>query len=367
MFCVTAATFAWSALLLSGVHTDAPAHATETEHEHAGLWAGFRAIRAEPRLRLLIGLYGAQALAAGTLTVLVVATALDLLSMGNAGVGLLEAMSGIGSVAGAAIVLALVRRKRLAADFGLGLVAWGAPLAVIGLLPHSAVALVAFAVLGVGNTLVDVSAITLLQRATPVEVAGRVFGVLESVLVGALGVGALLAPALIALIGVRGTLLSVGIALPALAVALQAEAGRGRRGRRDPRRPPGRRPRRAVPRDTAAAGRRSAGHAAAPSRRGRRRGALRARRRRRPVLHRHRRRGRDRPACRSEGRGGALLRGRDRPAARHPEDGDGSRYDPIRALGARAGRLPRAPCSATPAATRLPPRSPPSGSARMVA
>ena len=96
---------------------------------------------------------------------------------------------------------------------------------------------------------------------------------------------------------------------------------------------------------------------------GRRRGALRARRRRRPVLHRHGRRGRDRPARGSEDRRGAVLRGRDRPAARHPEDGDGAR----RGRRAFSGRS-----SATTSSTAvlgharshgLPPRSPPPGSA----
>jgi MFS family permease len=221
VFCVTAATFAWSAALISRVRAGVPTPFRDAEEgEHHGIWAGLRTIRTEPRLRLLIGLYGAQAVAVGALSVLVVATALDLLSLGNAGVGLLEAMSGLGSLVGAAVVLSLVGRKRLASDFGLGLVAWGVPLAILGLVPNVAVALVALAVLGAGNTAVDVSAMTLLQRAAPGEVAGRVFGVLESVFVGALGAGSLLAPALIAAIGLRGALVAIGVTLPLL-VALR--------------------------------------------------------------------------------------------------------------------------------------------------
>ena len=56
---------------------------------------------------------------------------------------------------------------------------------------------------GAGNTVVDVAAITLLQRSAPAEVIGRVFGVLESIMLAAIGAGSILAPALIALIGVR--------------------------------------------------------------------------------------------------------------------------------------------------------------------
>lgn len=218
VFCVTVATFAWSALLLSGVHTAAPPRRTEAvPDEHVGVWAGLRTIRAAPRLRLVIGLYGAQCLVAGVMNVVIVATAIDLLGLGNAGVGLLEAVLGVGALAGAAVVLALVGRKRLAADFGFGLVLWSAPFAVLGLLPHTAVALVALVVVGTGNTLVDVTAITLVQRAAPAEVVARVFGVFESMLVGAVGAGALLAPVLIAALGIRGALVAVGVALPALA------------------------------------------------------------------------------------------------------------------------------------------------------
>ena len=41
--------------------------------------------------------------------------------------------------------------------------------------------------IGAGNTVVDVAAITLLQRAAPAHVIGRVFGVLESIMLAAIG------------------------------------------------------------------------------------------------------------------------------------------------------------------------------------
>jgi MFS family permease len=182
------------------------------------LLAGVRAIRREPRLQLLIGLYGAQLLVAGASGVLVVVVALRMLQLGSAGVGLLEAASGIGSILGAGVMLALVARKRLGANFGVGIVLWGAPLVLVGLLTNTGVAIVAWLILGLGNTLVDVSAMTLIQRATPSAVAARVFGVLESVFVGGLAVGALLAPLLVNTAGPRTALIVTGALLPALAI-----------------------------------------------------------------------------------------------------------------------------------------------------
>ena len=96
---------------------------------------------------------------------------------------------------------------------------WGVPLIVIGALPSPFVAVVALAVLGIGNTLVDISSMTLIQRTAVPEVAGRIFGVLESSIVASLALGALAAPALITWLGTRGALLAVGVILPALAVA----------------------------------------------------------------------------------------------------------------------------------------------------
>jgi len=217
VFTFTAATFAWSAVMIARVRSSRPPLAVDEDHEeHHGLLGGVRAIRAEPRLRLLIGLYGAQTLVAGALGVLVVVTALRLLDLGNAGVGILEAASGIGSIIGAGVMFALLARKRLGEDLALGIFLWGAPLVVAGLVVSTPVAVAAFGLVGLGNTLVDVSAITLLQRATPTAVAARVFGVLESTMVAAMAVGALLAPGLVGVLGPRGALIATGGLLPVL-------------------------------------------------------------------------------------------------------------------------------------------------------
>jgi MFS family permease len=224
VFLVTAATFVWGAVIVALIRPRVGAAVSrEEEEEPAGerllrsATAGFKAIAVERRLRLVIALYSAQTVVAGALGVLVVVTALDLLDQGESGVGLLNAASGVGGVIGALIAFALIGRKRLASDFGLGIVLWGAPLAVIGAWPNTAVALVALGVLGLGNTLVDVAGLTLLQRTAPPAVIGRVFGVLEMLLVGTIGIGAALAPLLIDWVGIRWALVITGAFLPVLA------------------------------------------------------------------------------------------------------------------------------------------------------
>ena len=82
-----------------------------------------------------------------------------------------------------------------------------------------AVALLALAFVGLGNSIVDINALTIMQRAVPDEVLARVLGVLEGVLIGSIGIGGLLAPLLIHVAGIRWALILTGLLLPVLALA----------------------------------------------------------------------------------------------------------------------------------------------------
>ena len=82
--------------------------------------------------------------------------------------------------------------------------------------PEQAAVLVLLAVVGAGNTLVDVAGLTLLQRAVPDDVLARVFGVLESLVLATVALGAVLAPIVIGELGVRAALVATGAFLPML-------------------------------------------------------------------------------------------------------------------------------------------------------
>jgi len=217
VFTLAAALFLWSAFVLSRIGSDSRGGpGIEGDSILREALAGFRAIAAERRLRLLVGLYGAQTLAAGILRVLLVVTALQVLDLGPSGVGFLNSAVGIGALAGMLVMLTLIGTSRLAAVFRLGILLWGVPLALLGIWPSVAAALVLLGILGVGNTLVDVAGLTLLQRAAPDEVRARVFGVLESVFLGTIAIGAILAPLLTSALGARGALVAAGGGLSVL-------------------------------------------------------------------------------------------------------------------------------------------------------
>jgi MFS family permease len=220
VFVVTAALLLVSALLLFGVRPVVEAEPEEREEEsiREELLAGFRAIAGERRMRVLVGLFSAQTFVDGMLNVLIVVVALDLLDTGKAGVGFLNSAVGIGGLLGALAAAALVGRRRLAADFGLGIFIWGVPIALVAVWPNQVFALVLLGIVGIGNTLVDVSGMTLMQRAAPEEVLARVFGVLESLLLLTIALGAFVAPLLVNWLGDRGALIVAGALLPILVV-----------------------------------------------------------------------------------------------------------------------------------------------------
>jgi MFS family permease len=222
VFLITTLVFLWAAFLVARVRAPAPdgdSAATGSGIVREAV-AGFIALGSEPSLRLLVSLYCVQAFVGGAFNVLVVVAALELLELGEAGVGWLTAAFGVGGVLGAVVSLALLARRRLASDFMFGIVLWGVPLALVGVWPDPALAFVLFGLLGVGETLVEVAGPTLLQRAVPDRVLARVFGALESLLITAVGVGGVLTPLLIELVGFRGTFVVVGAILPVLAAVL---------------------------------------------------------------------------------------------------------------------------------------------------
>ena len=221
VFTLAAALFLWSAFVLGRIGSDSRGGpGIEGDSILREALAGFRAIAAERRLRLIVGLYGAQTLAAGILRVLLVVTAFQVLDLGPSGVGFLNSAVGIGALAGMLVMLTLIGTSRLAAVFRLGILLWGVPLVLLGIWPSVVAAVILLGVLGVGNTLVDVAGLTLLQRAAPDEVRARVFGVLESVFLGTIAIGAILAPLLTSALGARGALIAAGGGLSALVLLL---------------------------------------------------------------------------------------------------------------------------------------------------
>jgi Cyclic nucleotide-binding domain/Major Facilitator Superfamily len=222
VFVVSAGLYLVSALLLIPVR--APGARLEVRHGKSGFLtealAGVRAVAQDRSTAIVVFLYGAQNLVAGAVNVLIVVTALRLLGLQQSGVGTLTASVGIGGVIGGAFVFARLRRRRHGLDLGIGLLLWGAPLMLLSVLSSEAAAFVLFGIVGVAVTVVDVAALTLLQRNASGNLLPHALALLQTVFVVSFAIGTLIAPVLVSGLGVRGALFAAGVPLPLLAFAL---------------------------------------------------------------------------------------------------------------------------------------------------
>ena len=109
-------------------------------------------------------------------------------------------------VAGA---LRLVGASSLARPLLFAAVVWAIAYGLLGGFPTLATALGLLGVAGLSHSVVDTAGRSLLVRVTPFSRVARVFGLLEGLTTGALAVGALLVPLLIAVGGVQAALIGI--------------------------------------------------------------------------------------------------------------------------------------------------------------
>lgn len=204
-----------AAMVVLGVSTGAPPVADRpsdgTVRQALG---GLRELRREPAAAVLVGMVAGQYVVVGAMDILLLVLALDVLGTDTSGPGLLASALGVGGILGGLATMLLVGRRRLGPALAVGLLATGAPLALLPLTRMAPVVAVLLAVSGAGKALFDVGARTLLQRVVPDRVLARVFGVQEAAMTAAIATGAALAPAAVSVLGRSGALLATGALLP---------------------------------------------------------------------------------------------------------------------------------------------------------
>jgi MFS family permease len=225
VFAVCAGLGLGAAVLVSGLRTAAHGPATASERPApvlAGLAEGLRLTARRPRVRLMLGLLTAQAIVAGALDLVIVILAISVLGLSHAWVGYLTFAYGVGAVLAATVSVVLIGR-RLGRPIVSAALLLSIALAALAFDAGLALTLALLAVAGAGQTLLDVSSRTLLQRSVPPQLLGQVFAILEGLQEAGWALGALLVPLLVYLGGSRLALLGVAAVLPLAA----AVGGRG--------------------------------------------------------------------------------------------------------------------------------------------
>jgi hypothetical protein len=176
--------------------------------------AGFRAVAMNSGVRLLVLFLVAQCVAIGAIDIIAVVLALDVLDIGESGVGYLNAALGAGGLLGAAAAVTLIGRRHLVPPLLLGALCFGGAVALLGVYPTVAGAFVLLVVAGSGSVVLDVAGRTLLQRVAPAELLARVFALYEALSQTGYAVGAILVPVLIGVGGAKAALVAAGALMP---------------------------------------------------------------------------------------------------------------------------------------------------------
>ena len=172
--------------------------------------AGLSALAQLPAARTIVAVTVGQRFIRGRLTVLVATTALQLLGMDDAGVGVLNSAIGLGMVLGSVLSVGLVGRPRLAAAFSGAIALQGIGLAGPALVPLVVPTVVFFVVSGAGKAILEVAGNSLLQRTIPTETRGQVLALVESFITASLAAGAVTASLLVDWLGPTGALVAAG-------------------------------------------------------------------------------------------------------------------------------------------------------------
>lgn len=172
----------------------------------------------------------------GVSLVALLLVATDLLAVGAEGFGFLNAAVGAGAFA-----VVLVSNRVAASGAPLRVLTWAVlassvPFAALAVTTSLPLGLGLAFVAGAGGLLTEVVGVTILQRVLDERVLARVFGILDTTVIGAILVGSAVVPPLVRLVGLRSTLVIGGALVPALSLAavprLRALSGVARARRR---------------------------------------------------------------------------------------------------------------------------------------
>jgi MFS family permease len=229
-FLINAGSFVVSALVIGSVRGAfrANAQATTAAHEHAGMWAGLRLLRATPALMICAATMGLTLLAVGMANVAEYPLVVGLGGT-SAGYGVIVAAWAAGQFAGARLARRIKSPRGEKQALGLGVFGTGGCVALIGIFPSVPSMVALFAVSGVAWSAANVAATGVLQRWAPDAVRGRVFSAYTALQQSALGVSLCLGGTLLSGVDPRVVFIlggGLGVASAWLATRMPPRAGR---------------------------------------------------------------------------------------------------------------------------------------------
>jgi MFS family permease len=218
-FLVCAGLLLASAALASGLRTAPPTTAADDPDRGGALSDtidGLRALRDHRTVRMMISMICLGSLVIGASDVLFIATADRIWDGDTARAGLFATAFGVGALVGSVFTVVLVGRARLSPFIASGVATLGLGLVALAAAGQIAVAIVLYALMGAGESVLRVAAGTLVQRVAPTDVVGRFFGLTEALQTLALAIGGGAIGLLVNGVGYETALLIAGVTVPFL-------------------------------------------------------------------------------------------------------------------------------------------------------
>ncbi|MEA2199138.1 MAG: hypothetical protein QOJ25_3189 [Solirubrobacteraceae bacterium] len=221
VFALNAASFAISAAIVSRIRVRSRP-VDVTEEGSAGplrqMALGVRTILGLRAARVLVAFCALVSFLYGTDTILFIGVSEHRLGLGARGFGVLLAALGIGGVLMAAAVDKLAASRRLAVIILTGTAGFCLPTALLTVITSPVLAFALEVVCGGSTLVVDVIAVTALQRSVASDQLARVFGVFFAFVLGAIALGTVITPPIVSGLGLDGALLTMAFAPFALAL-----------------------------------------------------------------------------------------------------------------------------------------------------
>jgi MFS family permease len=215
---LNALTFLAAALLVAAMRVRSKGDAGEHgESLMAQIGTGLKALRDEPVALTLVLYCAFDSAVYGASTVLYVPIS-EKFGTGSEGYSYLIASMALGGVLVAGLVARLSSSGRLAPVIVGGMCLLALPFALTVLVEQPGVGAVLQVLAGAGMVIVDVLAITALQRDLPREVLGRVFGVFETIVVLFIFLASLFTSLLLRATSLDTALLVVGLGVSGLSI-----------------------------------------------------------------------------------------------------------------------------------------------------
>ena len=221
-FGVNAVTFTLSGLIIGTVrglrgHSDVDATGERRAPVRLGLAASFvdgiGAVRSIPALPALTLLIGVMYFVRGAEMVLHVYVVREQLDVSVDAIGLLGGAIGLGALLAMPVAVRAAGSPSPVRPVLVSLVATAVPMAAMAAISRTLWVCVVLVAVGVGMVVFEVVIVVMIQRLTPLSSLGRVFGAINGASNTGKLAGAVVAPALIAVLGLDGALLAVAVAV----------------------------------------------------------------------------------------------------------------------------------------------------------